>query len=671
MAAVAPPADQAADLLKNLSLDSQTKTLEIPEPTKKPSVDNGNVQVQPTNRSVTPLIPDYMDPAVAYFPNGYPSTAYYYGGYDGTTTDWDEYSRYVNSDGVDMTQGVYGDNGSVMYGYGYAPYGPYSPAGSPMPTVGQDGQFYGAQHSYQYPSPYFQPIAPTGSPFTAPAAPPKGEITAPASADQPPITVETAKGNSNGVVNGVGAKGNTGSAPVRPTPYQHSVFNANGSYGRGAQTAYQDPRFGFDGVHSPIPWLDGSIYSDPQPRNNGNNAPYGNGVASKNQNVRPHSHLMSPRPISGMNTASGYMNRMYPSKLYGQYGNTYRSGYGFGSNAYDMQNGGRGWLAVDNKYKPRGRGNGFFGYNNENSDGLNELNRGPRARSTKNQKVFTPITIAVKGQDITLAAAEGIEKETKEVSVTPQREQYNQQDFPETYTDAKFFIIKSYSEDDVHKSIKYNVWASTQNGNKKLDAAYQEAQQKAEKCPVFLFFSVNTSGQFVGVAEMVGPVDFDKSLEYWQQDKWIGCFPVKWHIVKDLPNSLLKHIILENNENKPVTNSRDTQEVKLDQGLQMIKIFKEHSSKQCILDDFEFYEDRQKRIQEKKAKQQQFQKQVWEGKPTIEEKSKEGVKVEVLGPKPLVNEANPTEAKPLDNVQENVGDGAEKEVVVNGVANGC
>lgn len=62
---------------------------------------------------------------------------------------------------------------------------------------------------------------------------------------------------------------------------------------------------------------------------------------------------------------------------------------------------------------------------------------------------------------------------------------------------------------------------------------------------------------------MVGPVDFNKSVEYWQQDKWNGCFPVKWHIVKDVPNSLLKHITLENNENKPVTNSRDTQEVYL------------------------------------------------------------------------------------------------------------
>ena len=60
---------------------------------------------------------------------------------------------------------------------------------------------------------------------------------------------------------------------------------------------------------------------------------------------------------------------------------------------------------------------------------------------------------------------------------------------------------------------------------------------------------------------MGGPVDFNKTVEYWQQDKWTGCFPVKWHIIKDVPNISLRHIILENNENKPVTNSRDTQEV--------------------------------------------------------------------------------------------------------------
>lgn len=60
---------------------------------------------------------------------------------------------------------------------------------------------------------------------------------------------------------------------------------------------------------------------------------------------------------------------------------------------------------------------------------------------------------------------------------------------------------------------------------------------------------------------MAGPVDFNKNLDFWQQDKWTGRIPVKWHIVKDVPNSQFRHIILENNDNKPVTNSRDTQEV--------------------------------------------------------------------------------------------------------------
>ncbi|KAJ0801039.1 hypothetical protein HanPI659440_Chr03g0112221 [Helianthus annuus] len=39
-----------------------------------------------------------MDLTVAYFPNGN-----YYIGYYGTTNDWDNYLRYVNPDGVQMS----------------------------------------------------------------------------------------------------------------------------------------------------------------------------------------------------------------------------------------------------------------------------------------------------------------------------------------------------------------------------------------------------------------------------------------------------------------------------------------------------------------------------------------------------------------------------------------
>jgi len=197
-----------------------------------------------------------------------------------------------------------------------------------------------------------------------------------------------------------------------------------------------------------------------------------------------------PGLASGMGSTHGYMNRMYSNKLYGQYGNGFKSGVGFGSGGYNAGINGQGWLPIDSKYKPKGQGNGYFGFRNENIDGLNELNRGPRAKGYfKNQKGFVPSTVAVKGQSVPSSDANAEEKDkTTEV---PDREQYNKADFPVEYVDAKFFIIKSYSEDDVHKCIKYNVWASTPNGNKKLDAAYQEAGQKPGGCPVFLLFSVS------------------------------------------------------------------------------------------------------------------------------------------------------------------------------------
>lgn len=43
----------------------------------------------------------------------------------------------------------------------------------------------------------------------------------------------------------------------------------------------------------------------------------------------------------------------------------------------------------------------------------------------------------------------------------------------------------------------------------------------------------------------------------------------------------------------------------------MIKLFKDHSSKTCLLDDFEFYEDRQKTIEEVKAKRQTRKKAIF------------------------------------------------------------
>ncbi|KAL4380348.1 hypothetical protein AHAS_Ahas04G0024500 [Arachis hypogaea] len=128
--------------------------------------------------------------------------------------------------------------------------------------------------------------------------------------------------------------------------------------------------------------------------------------------------------------------------------------------------------------------------------------------------------------------------------------------------------------------------------------------QTGTKCPIFLFFSVNASRQFVGVAEMLGPVDFNKDMKFWKLYKYNGFFPIRWHIIKDVPNTQFCHIrIIVENENRDVTYTRDTQEIGLKQGLEMLNIFKSYSAKTSLLDDFDFYENREKLLRsDKKSK---------------------------------------------------------------------
>ena len=96
---------------------------------------------------------------------------------------------------------------------------------------------------------------------------------------------------------------------------------------------------------------------------------------------------------------------------------------------------------------------------------------------------------------------------------------YNPRDFDLNPKNARFFVVKSYSEDDIHRSIKYEIWCSTEHGNKRLDGAFKEREARG---PVFLFFSVNGSGHFCGMAQMLCGVDYSSSAGVWAQDKWKG-----------------------------------------------------------------------------------------------------------------------------------------------------
>jgi hypothetical protein len=161
-------------------------------------------------------------------------------------------------------------------------------------------------------------------------------------------------------------------------------------------------------------------------------------------------------------------------------------------------------------------------------------------------------------------------------------------------TNSQFFIIKSFSEEDLHKGIKYNIWASTKPGNLTLDNAYKRAQEKNSN--VYLFFSSNGSGRFIGVARMKSPVDFNKIFPFWAQDsKWGGLFDIEWLFIKDVPFKLFKDITitLKDGNVKPVIFSRDTQEVPFNEGRKMFEIIKEYLNSHTILEHFEYYDIRQ------------------------------------------------------------------------------
>lgn len=100
---------------------------------------------------------------------------------------------------------------------------------------------------------------------------------------------------------------------------------------------------------------------------------------------------------------------------------------------------------------------------------------------------------------------------------------------------------------------------------------------------------------------MASRVDYDTRAGVWCQDKWKGEFRVKWIYVKDVPNSQLRHIRLETNENKPVTNSRDATEVPLEKGRLVLKVIHTYKHSTSIFDDFSHYERREEQENQKRT----------------------------------------------------------------------
>ncbi|KAH9613605.1 hypothetical protein KSS87_017386 [Heliosperma pusillum] len=468
---------------------------------------------------------------------------YFYGGYDSSASNWSGYPQYAGAEGLHVVppQVIYGDNSSLGL---HSPYGYNSQMAfgqySPVSTPVPQLMVDNQLYSHQQ-----LPVSPQYYPQPVGSSMPHMYTAIPVShAD-----MATPKGHMSMNV-----------------PHNHGFYNMHGMFGSGEY------------LSSPSNTADGwrSLTSNPG---------YPQSVGSLGSFDPTVGQVTQHRPYPGYGLVPDYGHYPYDGSFQGstfggipnsQSGATYRNRLNLDKARSQREQDSMFVISGDRNRGPRaskGKGKGTIG------NGLV-----PGSESPKQNDVLDT-TAKIDG------SASGIDHGS-----------YNCAEFPTNYENAKFFIIKSFSEDNIHRSVKYGVWASTPHGNRKLDAAYLEAKEKGN-CPIFLLFSVNASGQFCGVAEMTGPVDFEKNAEYWQQDRWTGQFAVRWHIIKDVPNNKFRHILLENNDNKPVTHSRDSQEVKLEQGIEMLKIFKEYDVQTSILDDFEFYYEREKVLQERKNRQ--------------------------------------------------------------------
>ena len=159
---------------------------------------------------------------------------------------------------------------------------------------------------------------------------------------------------------------------------------------------------------------------------------------------------------------------------------------------------------------------------------------------------------------------------------------------------SQFYVIKAFSEEDIHKGVKYGIWTSSKTGNQTLETSYLYAEESESS--VYLLFSANKSGRFCGIAKIASKIHENKNFPFWSQDnKWTGVFKIEWLYIKDLPFKAVKdiEILMKDGEKKPVIFSRDVQEVPLEDGKEIMKRFLEFNHTNTLLEHFQVYDLRQ------------------------------------------------------------------------------
>ncbi|KAF0750519.1 hypothetical protein AaE_006682 [Aphanomyces astaci] len=160
---------------------------------------------------------------------------------------------------------------------------------------------------------------------------------------------------------------------------------------------------------------------------------------------------------------------------------------------------------------------------------------------------------------------------------------------------CRYFVIKSFSEANVHKSVKYGVWTSTDTINITLDMAFKS--DLACIRPILLFFSVCGSKHFCGIARMTSAVNFDSNFGLWEKQKYEGYFRVEWLVLKDVPNHVLMKVQLNQ---KSFPRACDGDEVAYNEATEFMHCYMSYPSTTTLLDDMAYYNDQQVALEGKR-----------------------------------------------------------------------
>lgn len=150
---------------------------------------------------------------------------------------------------------------------------------------------------------------------------------------------------------------------------------------------------------------------------------------------------------------------------------------------------------------------------------------------------------------------------------------------------SKYYIIKSFNIENIHKAIKYNTWSTTYSGNSSFNKAYIEAKNRGAE--VYLFFSINSTFSFQGLARLSSKLQ-EKSYSFWKGSekykKFDGSFNLEWLIIKDVPSTTLDRVVIDN---VPFSKLRNCMEVKENYALSVIKYIEGfYYCSSLVLNDF-------------------------------------------------------------------------------------